>query len=159
MGGTVSQLRLLTVGRPRDGRMSGLVEEYLKRLSGGPGATWDVVAEEPFRKGGEERALEREQQRLLSRMAAGDYVVLLDVGGQLVDSEGLARRVDEWRQGSKPVVVVIGGSLGVGDLVRQRAQWRWSLSPLTLPHGLAQVVAAEQLYRAWTILMGHPYHK
>ncbi|MCL5116645.1 MAG: 23S rRNA (pseudouridine(1915)-N(3))-methyltransferase RlmH [Firmicutes bacterium] len=154
----MSQFRLITVGRARDARMVGILEEYLKRLR--PlGFTWEVAAEEPFRKGTEERALAKEQERLLGRINVQDFVILLDVAGEMVDSPGLADRLREWRDASRPVVLVVGGSLGVGDAVRQRAQWRWSLSPLTLPHGLAHIVAIEQLYRAWTILQGHPYHK
>lgn len=153
------QLKLLTVGRPRDARMTGLVDEYLKRLSAGVTNEWDPVAEEPFKKGGEQRAVGREEARLLARLAPQDFVVLLDVQGTLIDSESLAVRLDGWRLLGRRIAVLVGGSLGVGEQVRARADWRWSLSPLTLPHGLAQVVAAEQLYRAWTILQGHPYHK
>ncbi|MDA8204821.1 MAG: 23S rRNA (pseudouridine(1915)-N(3))-methyltransferase RlmH [Thermaerobacter sp.] len=149
----------MTVGRPRDRRMAGLVEEYLKRLGAGFTVRWDPVAEEPFKKGSEQRALDREAERILTRLAAQDFVVLLDVQGHLLDSDALAQRMDGWRSLGKRLVVVTGGSLGVGEKVRARADWAWSLSPLTLPHGLAQVIAAEQLYRAWTILQGHPYHK
>lgn len=153
------QFRLLTVGKARDIRMAGLVDEYLKRLKDALSIVWDMVDEEPFRKDTEERALKKEQERILRRINSDDFVILLDVTGQLVDSLTFAERVGEWRNLGKPVVLVVGGSLGVGPLVRDRAQWRWSLSPLTLPHGLAHVMVAEQLYRAWTILQGHPYHK
>lgn len=138
--------------------MAGLVDEYMKRLA--PiGMRWDVVSEVPFKRGQEHVSQAREGERLLAKMTAGEYVVLLDVGGEMVDSPGLARRLAQWRSGSRPVTLVVAGSTGTSDAVRARADWRWSLSPLTLPHGLAQVVVAEQIYRAWTILQGHPYHK
>lgn len=155
----MSQLRLLTVGRPRDARLDGLVDEYLKRLGAGSRVLRDIVAEAPFKSGGEQRALDLEEQRLLARMRPQEFMVLLDVSGQLLDSVTFADRFRQWRDMGRPLTFVVGGSLGVGAQVRQRAQWFWSLSPLTFPHGLAQVVVAEQIYRAWTILEGHPYHK
>ncbi|WP_338055036.1 23S rRNA (pseudouridine(1915)-N(3))-methyltransferase RlmH [Sulfobacillus harzensis] len=154
----MSQFRLLTVGRPRDQRLAGLVAEYVKRLS--PlGLTWQTVAEVPFKRGQESISQIREGERLLARIGARDFVVLLDVKGEQVDSPGLAQHLERWRKLSRPITVVVGGSAGVSDAVQTRADWRWSLTPLTLPHGLAQVVVAEQLYRAWTIGQGHPYHK
>ncbi len=151
-------MRLLTVGRPRDQRMAGLVDEYVTRL--GPVAMrWEVVAEVPFKRGQEHVSQTRESERLLTKLSPGDYVVLLDIAGEMVDSLGLARHLDKWRSLSRPVTLVVGGSTGTSDAVRARADWRWSLTPLTLPHGLAQVVVVEQIYRAWTILQGHPYHK
>ncbi len=155
----MGHMRLLTVGRPRDGHMAALVDEYLRRINASWPIRWETVAEVPFRQGDEHHALRKEEERLLSRIAPQDFVVLLDVSGQLIDSSALAERLAQWRMAGPSVVLVIGGSLGTGEQVQARAQWRWSLSPLTLPHGLAQVVVAEQLYRAWTILQGHPYHK
>ncbi len=155
----MSRIRLLTVGKPRDVRMTGIADEYLKRLRAGMPVVWDTVSEEPFKKGDETRALGKEATRLLERMAPDDFVVILDVQGQSIDSETLAARLNEWRTAGKNIVFVVGGSLGLDEAVRVRAQWRWSLSPLTFPHGLAHVLVSEQLYRAWTILQGHPYHK
>lgn len=155
----MSQIRLLTVGKPRDARMAALVTEYLQRLKAGFSVTWDVVPEVPFKRGGEQRTIKEEQERLQGRIALQDLLILLDIQGQMVDSPALAVRLSQWRDMSRPIVVVVGGSLGVGPAVKSRSYWQWSLSPLTLPHGLAQVVAVEQLYRAWTILQEHPYHK
>lgn len=154
----MSQIRLLTVGRPRDRRMADLTEEYLKRLRPW-GMVGDTVAEEPFKKGQEAQAVAREQDRMLARLGDQDWVVLLDIQGEMVSSEGLSDRIVRWRNQPRPLVFVIGGSLGVGERIRARADWRWSLSRLTFPHGLAHVLVAEQIYRAWTISQGHPYHK
>jgi 23S rRNA (pseudouridine1915-N3)-methyltransferase len=85
--------------------------------------------------------------------------VALDREGQGWSSEELARRVDRWQRGSRPVAVVLGGSRGLEPELLARADERWSLGALTLPHQLARVVVVEQLYRAWTILRGEPYHK
>jgi 23S rRNA (pseudouridine1915-N3)-methyltransferase len=155
----MSRFRLLTVGRPRDKRMEDLVLEYLKRLSAELSFEWQTVPEYPSRGGDEARAIQEEERQLIRRIHDRDLVVLLDVRGEMVDSPGLADKFQGWRDSGQPVVFVVGGSFGLGDGLRRRAAWRWSLSPLTLPHGLSQVVAAEQLYRAWMILKGHPYHK
>jgi 23S rRNA (pseudouridine1915-N3)-methyltransferase len=156
----LAHIRLLTVGRPRDARLVGLMEEYLKRFRANWTVTWETVLEEPLRSGRDGRAVvEREQDRLLKRIGVQDIVLLLDVEGEMVDSPTFAHRLQQWRERARPITIIVGGSWGTGDLVRQRAQWRWSLSSLTFSHGLAQVMVAEQLYRAWTIIYGHPYHK
>jgi 23S rRNA (pseudouridine1915-N3)-methyltransferase len=97
--------------------------------------------------------------RLAERMPAGSRLVALAREGQGWSSAELARRVDEWRLAARPVTFVLGGSNGLAPALLQQAQLRWSLGPLTLPHELARVVVVEQLYRAFTILRGEPYHK
>lgn len=105
-------------------------------------------------------AMREESSRVLAALPANALLVLLDERGDLVRSEDLAQRVDRWRHaGSRTVVVCVGGADGHADELRQRADWVWSLSPLVLPHELARVVALEQLYRAFTILAGEPYHR
>lgn len=155
----MSRFRLLTVGRPRDKRMEALVLEYVKRLSAELALEWQTVAESPSRGGDQARGVQDEARRLLRHIHDRDEVVLLEIGGQMVDSPGLAEKLRGWRDNGQSVVFVVGGSFGVSADLRRRAGWCWSLSPLTLPHGLCQVVVVEQLYRAWTILKGHPYHK
>ncbi len=86
-------------------------------------------------------------------------VVVLDIGGAPWSSEELARRLDQWRTSAVPVALVIGGAFGLDPAFTARAQFRWSLGALTLPHELARVIVTEQWYRAWTILRGEPYHK
>ena len=75
------------------------------------------------------------------------------------DLHDLAFMAGCWLQDGRDVVFAVGGPDGLAPPVVERAEWRWSLSPLTLPHGLVRVVLAEQLYRAWTVLQGHPYHR
>lgn len=101
----------------------------------------------------------QESDRLLSALKPQEHVVLLDVTGKSWDTPTLARHLADWQQHGNDVALIIGGPDGVDDRVRARAQQRWSLSALTLPHPLVRIVLAEQLYRAWTILQGHPYHK
>ncbi|MBS0432533.1 MAG: 23S rRNA (pseudouridine(1915)-N(3))-methyltransferase RlmH [Proteobacteria bacterium] len=99
-----------------------------------------------------------EGEALLS--AARDlHVVALDGGGEHWSSEQLARQLSNWRMAGRDLAFLIGGADGHADCVLQRADQRWSLGPLTLPHMLVRLVVAEQLYRAATILAGHPYHR
>jgi 23S rRNA (pseudouridine1915-N3)-methyltransferase len=105
------------------------------------------------------RLLEAEGRRLVSALPRGCVKVLLDERGELFASAGLARRMERWRAGGRDVSFLVGGPDGVAEAVRGGADLRWSLTPLTLPHGLARVVLAEQLYRAVSILQNHPYHR
>ncbi len=154
------KLRLLAIGsRPDDWVRKG-VEMYLTRLP--PQLSLEIV-EIPLslRSSGGDPAVAREKEgrRILQRLRADEHVVILDERGKAWNSVGLARELAAWQAGARPVALVIGGPEGLSDEVRRRANQSWSLSPLTFPHGLVRVVVAEQLYRAWTILQGHPYHK
>lgn len=100
----------------------------------------------------------QEAERLRAALPAGASVVALDRLGEAWSSEELARRVTQWQLAARPVALVIGGSTGLAPELLAGAA-RWSLGPLTLPHELARVVVTEQLYRAFTILRGEPYHK
>jgi 23S rRNA (pseudouridine1915-N3)-methyltransferase len=101
----------------------------------------------------------RETARLAGRVPPGAVLVCLARDGTAWTSEALAARMDAWRTAARPVVFMIGGSHGLDDALLRQAAHRWSLGPLTLPHELARVVVLEQLYRAFTILRGEPYHK
>ena len=102
---------------------------------------------------------EEEASRLLAKIPAGARVVALAREGRGWSSQELARVVEQWRLEARPVALVIGGSRGLAPRLLASAGARWSLGSLTLPHELARVVVAEQLYRAMTILRGEPYHK
>jgi 23S rRNA (pseudouridine1915-N3)-methyltransferase len=102
---------------------------------------------------------EEEAERLRARLPGGSTVVALAREGSSWTSEELARRIDGWRVAARPLTFVLGGSHGLSQAFLAKASVRWSLGPLTLPHELARVVVVEQLYRAYTILRGEPYHK
>lgn len=110
------------------------------------------------RSAGPERAIATEGKRLL---AASENCtrVCLDVRGSAVDTAGIARKLADWLRDGEDVALLIGGPDGLAPECLAAARWRWSLSPLTLPHGLVRVLVAEQIYRAWTVLSGHPYHR
>jgi len=104
-------------------------------------------------------AVQKEGERLLRRLKQQQLMVALDQAGDPWTSAELAARLQEWLQRHPRIALVIGGPDGLSAACKQRADFCWSLSPLTLPHGLVRVVVAEQLYRAWTMLQGHPYHR
>jgi 23S rRNA (pseudouridine1915-N3)-methyltransferase len=104
-------------------------------------------------------ARDDEGRRILARVEAAERVVLLDEQGNRPTSREFAGRLADWQTDGRDLCFVIGGPDGVSAACRERADFVWSLSALTLPHGLARVLFAEQLYRAWTLLTGHPYHR
>ena len=105
------------------------------------------------------RARDEESRRMLRQVPAGAHVVALDRRGEPWTTKRLAARLADWRMARAPVVLLIGGPDGLGADCLSRAVESWSLSALTLPHGLARVVAAEALYRADSLSRGHPYHR
>ena len=96
---------------------------------------------------------------MLAAIPRGALVVALEVGGRAWDTETLSARLGDWMQGGRDLALLVGGPEGLSAECLARAELRWSLSPLTLPHPLVRVVLAEQLYRAWSLLRGHPYHR
>jgi 23S rRNA (pseudouridine1915-N3)-methyltransferase len=106
-----------------------------------------------------ERIRAEEGDRILARIAPGDQVIALDVRGGPCSTEELARKLDNWRMQGGDVSFLIGGADGLDQRCLSRAGASISLSAMTFPHQLVRVMLAEQLYRAWTVLHGHPYHR
>jgi 23S rRNA (pseudouridine1915-N3)-methyltransferase len=105
------------------------------------------------------KAIETESQGLLRAINNNDFVVALDVLGQSMSTEKLAKQLDNWQMNGQNVCLMVGGPDGLSSQCLARANLRWSLSDLTLPHPLVRIVLMEQLYRAWTINNNHPYHR
>ena len=103
--------------------------------------------------------MEAEGQQVLTKLQDAEQVVLLDERGKQLSSQGLAAKLLDWQNDGRDLCLLIGGPDGVSDTCRERADYTWSLSSLTLPHGMARVLVAEQLYRAWSLQSGHPYHR
>lgn len=154
------KIRLLAIGTRPEDWVADAVKLYLARM---PAHLKLEIVEIPLSLrssgGNPDVARAKEGQRILQRLKPGDFVVTLDERGRGWSSVDLAREVEGWQNHHPSVVLVVGGPEGLSDEVSQRANQSWSLSALTFPHGLARVIVIEQLYRAWTILQGHPYHR
>lgn len=147
------------VGKPRDANVAAAIREYETRA----GRYWplevDEVREEPARSGPATLVRQREGERLLAAIPAGAHCVACDVTGRGMDSRQFAHWMQELRERARDVAIVIGGAFGLSDTVRAQAATLLALAPWTLPHEMARLVLAEQLYRAGTIIRGEPYHK
>ncbi|MEQ1611710.1 MAG: 23S rRNA (pseudouridine(1915)-N(3))-methyltransferase RlmH [Hyphomicrobiaceae bacterium] len=158
------KLAIAAVGRLKDGPERELLDRYMKRLAQtgrGLGLAPAEVLETP--EGRAETAALRqsdEAARLLKITASYDVLIALDETGRTMTSRAFAALIAKYRDGgTQGLALVIGGADGHGEAVITKAAVKLSLGAMTLPHGLARIVLAEQLYRATTILAGHPYHR
>jgi 23S rRNA (pseudouridine1915-N3)-methyltransferase len=105
------------------------------------------------------RIIQDEGQRIQAAIPKNNRIVVLDVKGKAWSTEQLAERMDSWMQSGQDISLLVGGPEGLSAEIRQQADEHWSLSALTFPHPLVRVILAEQLYRAWSVLRNHPYHR
>ncbi|HKT09533.1 MAG TPA: 23S rRNA (pseudouridine(1915)-N(3))-methyltransferase RlmH [Gemmatimonadaceae bacterium] len=147
------------VGRPRHRELAAAIEEYERRAA----RYWPLdareVREEPARGRSPDHVRTREGERLLAAAAPASMLVVCDAEGTLMRSEEFAAWLLTLRQAGRDVAFLIGGAYGLSDDVRRRATLTLAFARWTLPHELARLVLAEQLYRAGTIGRGEPYHK
>ncbi len=153
-------IHLISVGNRMPRWVREGFEEYAKRLPGECALRLVEIPPGHRGKGADiARAVREEGERMLSAIPRDCLVLALEVGGKSWDTGQLAARLGEWLAGGRDVALLVGGPEGLAEECRRRADGLWSLSPLTLPHPLVRVVLAEQLYRAWSILRNHPYHR
>jgi 23S rRNA (pseudouridine1915-N3)-methyltransferase len=155
-------IRLLCVGKLKEAALKSLVDDYTQRIQPYRKLMLQELSDEPLsdKPGHAPLAIAKESSALLAAIKSTDQVVMLDLVGQAMRSEAIAELINENQiRGGKPLVFVIGGSLGVSEAVRQRADVRWKLSDNTFPHGLVRVLVLEQIYRAFKILAHQTYHK
>lgn len=154
------RIRLVAVGSKMPGWVEEGWREYIKRL---PSDVQLELVEIPLvtrRKNADvKRLIEQEGDAMLAKVLPSERIVTLEVTGKAWSSEQLASELDRWKLDARTVNLMIGGPEGLAPQVQARSEQQWSLSPLTLPHPLVRIVVGEQLYRACTILSGHPYHK
>ena len=154
---------VLCVGKLKEKPYRQMADEYLKRLGRYGKYEEAEVPDLPEAAGSaalEEQVKAKEGEAILSRIRPGDRVIALTIPGKMTDSPALAAHLQDLRVGGAGrIVFVIGGSLGLGKNVLERADEEMSMSPMTFPHQLARVMLLEQLYRAEKILAGERYHK
>ena len=153
-------IRLLAVGERQPAWVDDAFGIYTERFPRAWKFRLDGVATARRNKNDKSsQAMASEGKRILAKLSATEQVVLLDEHGTQLTSTALAAKLSEWQVDGRDLCFIIGGPDGVSESCRQRADSTWSLSQLTLPHGLARVLFAEQLYRAWSLQTGHPYHR
>lgn len=153
-------IRLLAVGDRQPSWVDTAFAEYTARLPRPWQFRLETIAIADRRKAATPaRAKAAEADKLLAKLKPAEQVILLDETGRQFTSRELSKRVGDWQAAGADIAFIIGGPDGVSDEVFRRANMTWSLSSLTLPHGLARVLFAEQLYRAWSLTTGHPYHR
>jgi 23S rRNA (pseudouridine1915-N3)-methyltransferase len=154
------KVRLLTVSHKQPSWVQEGCAEYERRLPREWGFQLVEVKPEPRTAGASsERVQAAEAQRLRAAAPKGAMLVALDERGEAWTTAKFAAQLGRWQQEGRTVAFVVGGADGLDPTLRQEAACRLSLSAFTLPHGLVRVVFIEQLYRAATVLQGHPYHK
>ena len=150
---------IAAVGKPRDRHLAAAIDDYETRAA----RYWPLdvveVREASGRGISADLAKEREGERFLERLPAGATLVACDERGDRLTSAEFATMVTASRDRAKDIAFVIGGAFGLAETLRTRAAWAIQLAPWTLPHEMARLVLAEQLYRAGTIVRGEPYHK
>ncbi len=154
------QINLLAVGTRMPAWVDEGYREYARRM---PRECSLVLNEIPLAHRSKSQAIERavneEGKRMLAALSDRQQVIALDVKGRSWSTEQLAQQLDNWKQDGRDISLLVGGPDGLAAECLQRAEQVWSLSSLTLPHPLVRVLLAEQLYRAWSLNSGHPYHR
>ncbi len=154
------QIQLLCVGNRMPTWVVAGYAEYAKRM---PRECELKLRELPTGKRGKNadiaRAVEEEGQKMQAAIPAGDRVVALDLSGSEWSTQQLAEALSRWQGDGRNVSLLVGGPDGLAPACLARADERWRLSALTFPHPLVRIVLAEQLYRAWSLLHNHPYHR
>lgn len=154
------RIRLLAVGQKMPSWVTQGFQEYAKRLSGDCQLQLVELAMAKRQKSSQvEQLKEKEAQTIREQLKSNELLIILDVLGKRISTPQLANYMQDWQMQGRNVALVIGGPDGVDESLLKQADTLLSLSDLTLPHPLVRVIVAEQLYRAWSINQGHPYHR
>ena len=152
-------MRVIAIGTRMPGWVTEGSDEYLKRMPRELSVEWvELPASKRTRDTAELRMLD-EATAIERRLKPQDLIVALDIDGKTVSTENIADALSSWQAEGAKVAFIIGGPDGLHPTLKARASARWSLGRITLPHPLVRVILAEQLYRAWSVNAGHPYHR
>ena len=154
------QIYLISIGQKMPGWVKQGYDEYAKRM---PRECELIVKEIAAGKRGKNSDIKRivrdEGERMLAAIPKNCHIVTLDVPGKAWTTDNLATAMRSWLDSGQDIALMVGGPEGLAESVKQAAQQSWSLSKLTFPHPLVRIVVAEQIYRAWSIINNHPYHR
>lgn len=154
------KIRLLTITHKTPAWIQEGYEEYAKRLPASCSLELvEIAAEKRTANADLNRIKEREGEKMLAAIKPNHRVIALDVKGKGWSTEELAEQLKLWNQDGRHIDLLVGGPEGLAQSCLQKAEEKWSLSPLTFPHIIVKLIVAEQIYRAWSILQNHPYHR
>ena len=153
-------IHFITVGQKMPKWVQEGYAEYAKRM---PKACSIKLIELPMAQRGKTNSVDKmkaeEAKRILEAIPKGARMIILDEHGKQVTTKGLAEKLEEWLGGGQDVALIVGGPDGLQKELIDQAQWKWGLSNLTLPHPMVRILVVEQLYRAWSVIQNHPYHR
>ncbi len=154
------QINLISVGNRMPGWVQQGYDEYARRMPRECGLVLKEIM--PGKRGKNSnvaKIIQQEGVRMIAAIPNRAHVVTLDISGKTWTTQVLSVTMKKWLESGQNIALMVGGPEGLSDTVRDLASQSWSLSPLTFPHPLVRVIVAEQLYRGWTILNNHPYHR
>lgn len=154
------QIDLIAVGKRMPAWIETAVKEYSKRLP--KNIQFKIIEITPAIRGKNNNAenyKQKEQENIEAALSPKSIIIALDERGKTISSQQLADQLQTWNDEQQHIIIIIGGADGLSDGIKKKANQMWSLSKMTLPHGLVRVMLVEQIYRAWTITQNHPYHR
>ena len=153
------KLRIISVGHKMPSWVETACAEYTKRMP--REATVEIIDIKPEKRaaGNSTENIQLIEAKRILEAAGKDFCIALDERGQEVTTLQLADKFKDWQASSRDVALIIGGADGLHTSVKQKADWLWGLSKLTLPHAMVRVLLVEQLYRAHSVITNHPYHR
>ncbi|MBP9738506.1 23S rRNA (pseudouridine(1915)-N(3))-methyltransferase RlmH [Candidatus Saccharibacteria bacterium] len=153
------KITILAISKKHDPKLRASIEDYCARLAHYTSLEWKLIEARVTPSQSNNEIRDTESRELMKHIATGDTIFLLDETGTQLSSPELASKLQTYmNQGTKRILLVIGGAFGVTEELRNRANFIWSLSKLVFPHQLVRLILVEQLYRAHTILANEKYH-
>lgn len=154
------QIDLIAVGKKMPTWIESGFKEYAKRLP--KNINFKLIEITPATRSKNNNAdnyKQKEQEKIEAALSPKSIIIALDERGKSINSQQLANQLQTWNDDNQHISLIIGGADGLSESLKKKATQLWSLSAMTLPHGLVRVMMAEQIYRAWTITQNHPYHR
>lgn len=154
------QIDLIAVGKRMPAWIESGFKEYAKRLP--KNFNFKLIEINPAIRGknnSTDNYKQKEEENINAALAKDSIMIIFDEHGKSINSTSLAKKLQSWNDEQQHISLIIGGPDGLSDAIKKKAQQSWSLSEMTLPHGLVRVMVVEQLYRTWSITQNHPYHR
>ncbi len=154
------QIDLIAVGKRMPAWIETAFKEYSKRLP--KNINFRLIEITPVNRSknnSTDNYKQKEQKKIEAAFSPGNIIIALDEKGKSISSQTLANQLQTWINKQQHISLIIGGADGLSESFKKKANQIWSLSAMTLPHGLVRVMVVEQIYRAWTITQNHPYHR